>query len=204
MSETSQNHGGRILDHLDGLRESLGVTPDFSWPPEYLEAFGAGEQPATVDRDFPECAHPECSEPFWEDGPLLPGPPPEIRFDISADCSEFLASVDYVASLLDDAIERAKQSHPANGRDLNSDEGLGLHPRTRERGQLLARELALLGGLRVHGQLVRDNNGPAGEGSGLLASGAGPGGSPTLRLRREDGRGRVLRLVDALGLRRVK
>ena len=97
MSETAQNGGRRFTDHLDGLREALGGTPDYSWPPEYLEAFGVGEQPAFVD--VADCGHPECSEDFWEDGH-------DDLYDQS--------TVNYVVALLDDAIERAKQSHPAN------------------------------------------------------------------------------------------
>ena len=123
MSEISEAGGDpRICDHLDGLREALGDPRDYAWPPEYLEAFGAGEQPAFVDRDFPECAHPECNEDFWEDGH-------DDLYDQS--------TVDYVASLLDDAIERAKQSHPANGRDLDENRGLGLY-----KGQGVRRRLS--------------------------------------------------------------
>ena len=113
MSEISEAGGDpRICDHLDGLREALGDPRDYAWPPEYLEAFGAGEQPAFVDRDFPECAHPECNEDFWEDGH-------DDLYDQS--------TVNYVVSLLDDAIERARQSHPANGRHEHEYSELGLH-----------------------------------------------------------------------------
>ena len=97
MSETSQNRGDRFIDHLDGLREALGDTPDYSWPEYLVTAFGVDKQPAFVDfGGTPDCGHPECTEDFWEDGPDL-------------------STVDFVASVFDAEIERAKQSHPASG-----------------------------------------------------------------------------------------
>ena len=121
MSDRLEASGGpRFVDHLDGLREALGDPRDYSWPPEYLEAFGVGEQPAFVD--VADCGHPECNQDFWEDGH-------DDLYDQS--------TVNYVVALLDDAIERAKQSHPANGRDLDENRGLGLY-----KGQGVRRRLS--------------------------------------------------------------
>ena len=174
MSDRLEASGDpRILDHLDGLRESLGVTPDFSWPPEYLEAFGAGEQPASVDRDFPECAHPECSQDFWEDGH-------DDLYDQS--------TVNYVVALLDDAIERAKQSHPANGRHLDEHGGLGLHPIARKRrGLFHRRDGALRRGISV---FRSDVAGPRiwGGPERLPSVDAGQSGIGSVRLRPEGDR----------------
>ena len=73
---------GRVADLLRGLRERLREPRHYTWPQYLTEGFGVDSQPASVEcvcgeinaRNCPVhggdpiCEHPECSEPFWEDG----------------------------------------------------------------------------------------------------------------------------------------
>jgi hypothetical protein len=116
-------------------------------------------------------------------------------------------SVDYVHSILQAEIDRdllARAQHPSYRRDEHVDSGVELHSATGVWGQLPDRELAVLGGLSVHGLHVRGDHRATREGGGLLTSGAGPSRAGALRLRLARGRERLLRVVHTLGLWPVK
>ena len=143
MSDGAPASGHSRLDFLRGLRERLREPRHYAWPQYLTEGFGVDSQPATVEcvcgeinarncpvhGGDPECEHPECSEPFWEDGEDIDlnfcgpygGSHQPSRPNAFCTCARH--------DNHESARDWARSRHPANGRDLDEHGGLGLHSR---------------------------------------------------------------------------
>ena len=101
--------------------------------------------------------------------------------DDDSESDDSVGTADYVSGLFRDRIGFGLERC-----DVDEHGGLGMHQVARVRRPVRDRELALLGGLPVHGFHVRDSDGPAGHSSGLLASDPRRSRAEALRLRRVD------------------